>query len=187
MPDHKFFHSPHSTSRPSRLEHWVFAHLVSGQIHTVRHQVYKSSPTQSHSCTCAFVQMSTQCHHIVTKCASKHDCVSHLQIRWHCMTRVMMPVHLAMTFLDVVPGTSENRMALHDYCHAANVSGTDIIPDVILQCSASQFVQQHAAHLRIRWPCMTSVMLPVYLALTSFLMSYCNVHHRNLCNSTRLI
>jgi len=43
---HKFFHSPHSTSRPSRLEHWVFAHLVSGQIPTVRHQVYKSSPTR---------------------------------------------------------------------------------------------------------------------------------------------
>jgi len=31
------------------------------------------------------------------------------------------------------------------------------------------FVQQHTAHLRIRWPRMTSVMLPDYLAVTSFL------------------
>ena len=30
-------------------------------------------------------------------------------------------------------------------------------------------VQQHKAHLRIRWPYMTSVMLPVYLAMKSFL------------------
>ena len=122
-------------------------------------------------------------------------------------------------------GSSENQMALHDSCHAASSPGNDILPDVILQCSASQFVQQHLAHLRIRWPCMTSVMLPVYLAMTSFLdvilqclasqfvqqhlthlrirwpcmtrvmlpvylalasflMSYCNVQHRNLCNST---
>ena len=41
--------------------------------------------------------------------------------------------------------------------------------DVISQCSASRFVQQHMAHLRSGWPCMTSVMLPGSLAMTSHL------------------
>ena len=98
---------------------------------------------------------------VVLQCSASQFVQQHtayLRSRWPRMTSVMLPVYLAMTsFLDV-----------------------------ILQCLASQFVQQHLTHLRIRWPCMTRVMLPVYLALASFVMSYCNVQHRNLCNSTRL-
>ena len=47
--------------------------------------------------------------------------------------------------------------------------GNDILRDVISQCSASRFVQQNMAHQRSGWPCMTSVMLPGSLAMTSHL------------------
>ena len=122
---------------------------------------------------------------------------AHLLNRRPIMTSVVVPVHLAMTScLDVILQCIASQFVRQHVAHLrirwpymtsvvylAMTSGFG----VILHCSVSQFVQQHMTHLRNRWPCMTSVMLPVYLALTSFLMSYCNVHHRNLCDSTRLI
>ena len=76
---------------------------------------------------------------------------------------------LGIAVCATAASTSENQMALHDYCHASSLLGTDNILGVILRCSTLQFVQQHAARLRIRWPSVASVMLPVYLAMTSVL------------------
>jgi len=38
---------------------------------------------------------------------------------------------LSIAICATAPGSSEKQMALHDQCHAANLPGTDIIPDVI--------------------------------------------------------
>ena len=65
-------------------------------------------------------------------------------------------------------GSPENQMALHDSCHDASTPDTDIILDVLLHCSASQLVQKHMAHQKATWPCMTCVVPPVHLAMTSF-------------------
>ena len=65
-------------------------------------------------------------------------------------------------------GSPENQMALHDSCHDASSPGNDILLDVLLQCSEPQVVQKHMAHQKTTWPCLTCVMLPVHLAMTSF-------------------